>query len=326
MISVIIPVYNVELYLEKCVDSLIEQTYKDIEILLINDGSTDNSYKICQKLKDRDDRIYVINIEKNRGVSYARNIGITMSKGKYLVFVDADDFLNKIMLEILLKNIEENKADISMCDFKKVNDKFRNETIDEIEKSVIFDKNDLLKNLTGTKSFQGFVWNKMYKKDIIDKNNIKFDENIDIYEDMLFNCEYIDKINKGSYVKNKLYYYIQRNSSAYNGDFNNKWYTIFKAHKKILEIYEKNNLKDYIGVKYNLLISNLDFKEKLVKFKKTDKDIGCINITELDYKINIILKEILESNYISMSEKIKIFIKVKNIKLFIFLKNLKNIL
>ena len=119
LVSIIVPVYNVEKYLERCLDSLINQTLKDIEIILVDDGSTDDSGNICDKYAKKDKRIKVIHKE-NGGLSDARNIGLSIANGRYLQFVDSDDFIHKQMIEILYNTIINNNADISICDFDKV--------------------------------------------------------------------------------------------------------------------------------------------------------------------------------------------------------------
>ena len=114
MISVIVPIYNVEKYLEKCIESILAQTYTDYELILVNDGSTDGCYEICQKFSKRDVRIKLIN-KPNGGLSSARNVGIDNSKGDYITFVDSDDYISKYMLQELYRGLCENEADIAMC-------------------------------------------------------------------------------------------------------------------------------------------------------------------------------------------------------------------
>jgi len=116
LISIIVPIYNVEIYLEKCLNSIINQTYKNIEILLINDGSSDNSLRICKKYQKKDKRIVLIN-KKNGGLSSARNAGIDKASGNYLLFIDSDDYIEIDMIEKLYNNIKSNNADISICNF-----------------------------------------------------------------------------------------------------------------------------------------------------------------------------------------------------------------
>lgn len=127
LISVIVPVYNVEKYLEKCVQSIINQTYENLEIILVDDGATDNSGKICDEFAKKDSRIKVIHKE-NGGLSDARNFGLDIATGKYISFIDSDDFVNKRLFEILHKEIIKNDYDIAFCDYFKF---FENDNVDE---------------------------------------------------------------------------------------------------------------------------------------------------------------------------------------------------
>lgn len=317
MISVIIPIYNVEKYLEKCLESVINQTYKKIEIILVNDGSTDESLNICKKYSKSDNRITIIN-QKNAGVSNARNAGIKKANGDYIIFIDPDDYININMLQILYDNINiADDVDISICAFEKVYFNQENDSIKKLgkDKKKILDKMTLLKEMTKRGGIQGFVWNRLYKKSIIDENKILFSRNIFVCEDFLFNSEYIDKINKGIYTQEKLYYYYQRKDSAYNGKFNIRWLSVIEAYEEIVKIYKKNNLYEYAGLKYIGLILNLDLKEKIIQSGRK------IKINQINENINDFLGCVLSSNFIRLNEKIKIVIKAKFIRLFIILKN-----
>lgn len=317
MISVIIPIYNVENYLDKCLESIINQTYKKIEIILVNDGSTDDSLRICEKYSKIDKRITIID-QKNAGVSNARNTGIKKANGDYIIFIDPDDYININMLQILYDNINiVDDIDISICAFEKVYFYEKNNSINIVGKNEknFLDKTTLLKWMTKNEYFQGFVWNKLYKKSIINKHKILFNEDISVCEDFLFNSEYIDKINKGIYTQEKLYYYYQRKDSAYNGKFNKKWLSVKEAYEAIVNIYKKNNLYEYVGLKYIGLILNLDLKEKIIRSGEK------IDINQIDEKINNYLMNVCSSNFIRLNEKIKIVLKAKFMKLFIILKN-----
>ena len=121
LISVVVPIYNVEKYLKTCIETIIKQTYKNIEIILVNDGSTDNSLQICNEFKEKEKRIKVIN-KKNGGLSDARNIGLKKAKGKYICFIDSDDFINEKYIEELHSLIIKNNAQIAICSFENVNE------------------------------------------------------------------------------------------------------------------------------------------------------------------------------------------------------------
>lgn len=204
-ITVIVPIYNVEKYLEKCILSIINQTMKDLEIILINDGSTDKSNLICEKYKNIDERIKYISRE-NKGCGYTRNEGIRLAKSKYIAFVDPDDYLEIDVYEKLYKKIEEKGSDLCICGYKMIREnKICFYSIDEelAEKSDIYLKSVMYIS----------VWNKLYKTKIIKNNGIYFPENIKISEDVVFNFKYYLKLNKIAVVNENLYNYFVRDDS-----------------------------------------------------------------------------------------------------------------
>lgn len=192
MISIIIPVYNVEKYLPKCIDSILSQTYTDWELILIDDGSIDQSAKICDEYTYKDKRIKVTH-KKNEGVSKARNIGITLAQGEYICFVDSDDWIESTYLEDF--KVKEQQCDFyvsgalydtynKVYSYKKYKEKF---CINQVEIRDEFFEQDLLSN--------GYPWGKLYKSQIIKDNNIKFNENLTINEDHIFVFQYFSYIN-----------------------------------------------------------------------------------------------------------------------------------
>ena len=143
LISVIVPVYNVEKYLPQCLNSIINQTYKNIEVVLVDDGSTDDSGNICEEYKKNDERIIVVH-QKNSGLSAARNVGIEISTGEYITFIDSDDYISPDYIENLYSALEQYSADIAICDLKKVSEKVELWDIDyKVEKNF---KSILLNN------------------------------------------------------------------------------------------------------------------------------------------------------------------------------------
>lgn len=207
LISVIVPVYNVQKYLEKCIESILSQTYKNIEIILIDDGSTDNSGKICDECVERDSRIRVIH-QKNKGLSAARNRGIECSKGKYIVFIDSDDYIHNRMIEILYQAIIENHAELAICDFKYVYEynKDEKEIVSPIQNEVL-NNNEVIEKLFEKNAWYYIVaWNKLYKKELWD--NIRFPVGY-IHEDEAVIHHILIKCKKVVTVKQKLYYYRQ---------------------------------------------------------------------------------------------------------------------
>ena len=196
LVSVIVPIYNVEIYVGKCIESIINQSYKNLEIILIDDGSTDSSLSICKKYEKKDDRIKVIQ-KNNEGVSITRNLGIELSKGKYIQFIDSDDYIEKNMIEFLVKNIEKTNADLAMCAISIFNS---NKKISEEKLNVscklcsIKEYLDIL-NTIKTGLICGSTWNKLYVSNVIKLNKIKFYESISYAEDFMFNMNYLKYVN-----------------------------------------------------------------------------------------------------------------------------------
>lgn len=205
LISIIVPMYNVENTIEKCVKSILEQTYENIEIILVNDGSTDNTLKVCQKYQDNS-KVIIIN-KQNEGVSEARNCGIEKANGKYIVFIDADDYIEKNMVKELYENLGEN--DLVICGKNII----KNNSL--IQDPIIVKKNTFSKEEWLT-LYKAKILNppycKLYLKEIIDNFNIRFPKEISVGEDLIFNLNYIKHINNNVRIVNKnLYNYVLGN-------------------------------------------------------------------------------------------------------------------
>lgn len=211
-ISIIVPVYNVEKYLENCIESILNQTFKDFELILVDDGSTDNSGKICDIYEKKDSRIKVIH-KNNEGLSSARNTGLDIACGKYVGFVDSDDSIHPKMYEVLYNLIEKYKSDISCCNYKytydisnqnheelNLNEVIEMSNIEAIEK--LYDK-DLGVRLV-------VAWNKLYNKRLFDNIRYKVGR---LHEDEFMAHRILYNSKKITYVDNELYYYLQREGS-----------------------------------------------------------------------------------------------------------------
>lgn len=213
-ISVIVPIYKVENYLEKCLNSITNQTYKNLEIILIDDGSPDNCGEICERYALEDERIKVIHKE-NGGLSAARNTGIDVSTGKYVVFVDSDDWIAEDYCEVLFDALVNNDADVAAVDYYMIdeNEKILNidsQTDDGFSETVIYEKSEIIKEMLAYKTFKNFAWNKIYKTEML-RNN-KFPEGVN-YEDTIFTCDLLHKCSKIVFITKKCYYYLQRGNS-----------------------------------------------------------------------------------------------------------------
>lgn len=206
VVSVIIPVYNTEKYLDKCISSIREQTYKNIEILLINDGSSDRSGEICDRHTTEDDRIQVVHIS-NHGVSHARNLGIQMASGKYLFFVDSDDYIDGEMIAEQVEAMENNCADLCVSELSQ-NNRASSFCIDLNERCDLEMWFLLKKHLL----FGPVV--KLYRRDIVNAHRIVFPEDFSYGEDLLFNLEYLRHIERICYVNRCYYHYVRENTQS----------------------------------------------------------------------------------------------------------------
>jgi len=196
-VSIIIPVYNTQKYLHECIKSVINQTYKDIEIILIDDGSTDKSGKICEKYSMDDKRIRVFHTSNN-GLSHARNFGIDNSSGEYIMFQDSDDFVELNMIEDMINEALKKNSDLVICGHKQFFDKPENKIINQ---------NFVMKNYTSRQDFlnnfykyfpvaSNSAWGKLYKAKLIKENKLKFIDGLSLIEDLMFNSKYYNKINR----------------------------------------------------------------------------------------------------------------------------------
>lgn len=209
MISVVVPVYNVEKYVVRCVKSIMEQTFDDIEIILVDDGSTDSSGDLCDELKETDIRIKVIH-KSNGGLSEARNAGIDVARGEYIAFADSDDYVHPQMYEILYKNIKETHSDISLCDFWWIEDEQKIFEPIVSNNLKIYDGMEILRLLRGDNTKIIVAWNKLYKTELF--HNIRYPvgklhEDEFVVHRLLFGC------NRVVYTDSRMYYYIKRGDS-----------------------------------------------------------------------------------------------------------------
>lgn len=229
-ISIIIPVYNAAKYLEKCVKSIINQTYKNLEIILIDDGSTDESGNICRILSDKDDRIKVMH-QKNSGVSVARNLGLSNATGEYITFVDSDDYIESNYCEVLLDSLIRNNVDVAYSnDFNKFCERDININEELIWKSEEYDP--------VYKTPQYVVWGALYKRKVIE--NIRFDEDLYVGEDAYFFAKVVKNSNKLVCVNKELYHYIYHTNSAYNSKFNSKKITEIECWRRVATLFKDN--------------------------------------------------------------------------------------
>lgn len=244
-ISIIIPVYKVEKYLENCIKSVVNQTYKNLEIVLVDDGSPDSCPQICDDWAKKDSRIKVIH-KQNEGVSKAVISGINFATGDYLTFLDSDDYVSELFVEKLYNAIIENNADISVCNYTKVFDD-KEVRIDEIKKNVVFEKGKNIDNCIYLYSgYEGYYlapcrWNKMFKRDIVLKSIEFLNTEISMGEDVNMTFYSLSTANKIALITDNLHYYRQISSSLSNAKRNN-WVHYEKLLKQMFVMNNSLNL------------------------------------------------------------------------------------
>ena len=292
IISVIVPIYNVEQYLPKCIDSIMNQSFTNIEILLVDDGSPDNCGRICDDYALRDSRVRVFH-KANGGVSSARNYGIEKAMGKYLTFIDSDDWIESDMLETLYGLMIEYKAELSICGLQK-EDEFGNILFYVDEEDVYVENSEetilCLFNKDKYYKYQGWVWNKLYVRELIDKYHIRF--NVDIYysEDRLFNFDYLKYITFAVFTTLPKYHYVIRANSAMANSivgqaFDDRFSTFIPAFEEMFQYCYSN----YSLVIQRAIASNYaqDAVNLYLKYRKK------IYRLEIGYQINGIVRRML---------------------------------
>ena len=239
LISIIIPAYNVEKYISKCLESIIKQTYSNIEIILVDDGSTDKTSEICDEYAKKDDRIKVIHTE-NRGVSEARNKGLENVKGNWITFVDSDDWIEEDFCEVLLKKIKDYDADIALCGYKRVTENSC-EIINTSGKDEVINRQKYIEKTLNPQTGYGFCHMKLIKKTIIE--NIRFKKGMTVGEDALFNLMISKNIKKAIFVKVALYNY-RMNLNSVVKKFDENYANKYLKSMQIIKEYMENNYED----------------------------------------------------------------------------------
>lgn len=304
LVSIIIPIYNSQEYLDNCIKSVLNQTYCDIEIILVDDYSTDESLSICIKYARKDSRIRVLQTN-GKGVSAARNTGICNAVGKYIQFLDSDDILLKYATEKLVSLIHVDNTQLVVASYTNIKDK-KTETV-EIEQHSIMKKQDYLNNYVSRREFEDFAnypWNKLYVTEIIKKNSLQFDEDKSIAEDALFNMKYLRYIKKISLLNFSVCNHYIRDNSLVNKKIDNivLQMTFLEIFDCFVKAYEKDENERKIGTKllyYSLRISivltmdEMDVFFKLIQrneYRKYMLKAKCINLNYRIFKALYILR------------------------------------
>ena len=289
LVSILIAVYNTEPYLRKCLDSVLTQTYNNIEIIIVDDGSTDNSLAICKEYEKKDSRVKVIH-QENGGLAVARNTGIINSIGQYLCYLDSDDYIEPDYVEILLREMVAEDADVVVCGYYKEISTTKNVTMVYECEGLIERKKAFIAMYTDN-GFGAYSWNKMFKADLIKKEKIFFDPELRMTQDLLWATMYFAKMDKCVYVGRPLYHYLFNESSACRnikktGKFNEKFLTSLLAHEKTKELLAQEDkeikkaftgryVNTYMRLILNLYYAGYPNKELLEKaHEKIKRNIG----------------------------------------------------
>lgn len=305
LISVIVPVYNAEKYLARCLESIINQSYKNLEIILVDDGSIDESYNICKAYSKKDNRIIVIH-KKNGGVSCARNAGLDIAKGRWITFVDADDWIDANYCKNMIKIAIEQKSDYVCCGYKRIY-KEKIELYNFDKKIIEYKPIDFLTKILNVQNGYGFSHMKLIKKDCID--NIKFDELLKVGEDAMFNILLLKKVNKVVVLNEPLYFYFFNEESLvrkFDINYADKYLqSVEKMKEYILSNYEE---KDIIQSLYNYIVYHVLLVCVNYCFHRQNKQRG-IKILKQVCKKNTFSEGIRYSNYeqLSLTRKISLF-------------------
>lgn len=261
-LSIVLPVFNVEKYLERCIKSILEGTYKDLELVIVNDGTKDDSENIIIRYLEKYNNITYI-VKENGGLSHARNVGYTYAKGEYIAFFDSDDYIEKDMYEKLMAKVKEYNYDIVVCDLymeyeqtgKKI---YVGSNVEKEYKDVEEDNNEIMIRKEIMENIYIAVHNKIYKKELIEKtfeNGMPFVNGM-YYEDIVYTYSILQNTRSISFVKEPLYYYVQRTSSISN-NYDKKLYDIITSVEMLIENAIENNrfedykeILEYIGIRY----------------------------------------------------------------------------
>jgi len=323
IVSVIVPIYKVEEYLEDCIESIINQTYKNIEIILVDDGSPDNCGKMCDEYALKDERIKVIHKE-NGGLSSARNAGLDIARGEYISFIDSDDYISKNFIKNLMKVMTEYNVEVAQCDFtRKILDLNENEFINKDEVKIL-NKDEAMYNLNILNHGKYVIaCNKLYKKDLFEK--IRFPKG-KINEDTYVTYKIFYETEKNIAILNqKLYFYRERNNSIMTNKFSIKNYDALEGYKSQVDFFKEKKQKKYrenalwvyqkhlkdFWYKTEENITNkkqTHLKQLLKESRKILSNILCSKVFSVKEKIIYLLFDISPKMYFSIT---KIF---KNIK------------
>ena len=302
LISIVVPIYNVEKYLKQCIDSVINQTYKNLEIILVDDGSTDSCAYICDEYTKKDERIKVIH-KKNGGLSDARNVGLDIAKGEYVSFIDSDDYISEDFIEKMYNALIDNNAEISQCNLVKVNDNAEIlEKIGYIDNIKIETSYEMLKDLYTGHWENTIACNKLFNIQLLE--NIRFPVG-KVHEDEFTTYKILYKASKIAIVEDYLYKYRQNSNSITGKQFKEKRLDAIQAYEERLEFFKEKDEKDLYDLTFIAYLATIrDYFVKTRKYIEKSENIQKNLIKK--YKDNFVKIKTIKN--IGKSQKIKILI------------------
>ena len=244
-VAIIVPVYNQEQHLEKCLDSIINQTYKEFECILVDDGSTDSSPRICNNYAEKDSRFLVIHKE-NEGVSIARKIGFEHTNAKYICFLDSDDYMAPEFLDVMLHKIIKEDADVCNCGHYQFKDETIIENTYDYNDPIVF-KNEMMDKYLlpivgkiykeGYVNYPGYIWGKIYKRSVISEECFVSERQV-LPEDDIFHLYITPNLNKAVFIKDKLIYYRINDTSLTHSYRRNMWKRLKNRHQLVVNFFK----------------------------------------------------------------------------------------
>ena len=308
LISIIVPVYNVERYLEKCVNSIINQTYKNLEIILVDDGATDSSGNMCDELAKSDNRIKVYHKE-NGGLSDARNYGVERATGDYIGFVDSDDYIDSEMYEKLYEAIKKENVDVAECSLKVIYPG-KIELFTDEKYYKVLGKTEYLEEYLTIKKIFGSVWTKLIKSDVAKK--LVFPKG-KLYEDTYYAYDLIEKVDRYVIMNNPYYNYLMRENSITNAKFNPRILDLIE----IVEKFHKTTYENYPGLK-----EAADCRKMYAYFSVLNSILLEENYRDNEYYSEILnyfkrnYISLLKNKYINHNRKLSVILIKLNIDLY----------
>lgn len=301
LISVIIPVYNVKEYIHRCVDSVLVQTYQNLEIILVDDGSTDESGIICDELAQKDNRIKVIH-QENGGLSAARNTGMLHATGEWISFIDSDDWIEHQFMEILLKEALQNNCDIVGCKFRKVLQKEAAITLNTEYEKNIYEFQDIMSALIDDKIRQ-VVWNKLYRRDLV--KGILFEVG-KYHEDEFWSYQVLANVDKYVECKYEGYNYFQRTNSIMGESYSLKRLHAIEAKVQRQNFLENNMEELATKGKISLLFTCLYHGQQVINYLSEKKQKEAMAFLQNIVRDNMLKND--ESKQLSITQRVWIIL------------------